>query len=256
MSTDSSTPINHQTGISNGTDEQQEENVELEHIADHFEELDGWDVEHETPSIFSTDPGEEMVVIEQTAYECFDDPTKNMVITEGQGPFSRKGQAHGKFDTNGIRIKIKAHENKRSSEPNLFSTHYSILLNDAEVSGTSLVTYAGATEAIEWAERLMAAVENTPEGWVPVERDTFTLNSWATKNGRMFLKVEQEDRNMGEYRKYKIALIRNDPPGDTGRQIVADDLRTEDLYSSVIDAMQEVSSATTHRRPIQTVNND
>lgn len=180
-----------------------------------------WEINHQEPSRWSD--REEKITI------------------ENRDLYSRENQTHKEFDTTGVVVEINDH-NTKSWKDNVFSTEFNIYVNEAAFSSTTLVKYAGATEVIEWAERMVEAINETPSGWVPTTRPGYALNRWTTLNGNVAIQVEQEDRNLHDaYREYRLVELTRNRRGEWSRKTIEKNLRTEDLYNVAINRMDHLN---------------
>lgn len=185
-------------------------------LAENFAVPDGWDIEHKTPNEFLTG----------------DDTTERVEITCSDR-FDRDGQTHPELDVTGIRVTVREEKHR-----DLYETVYTPMLNGADFK-TKRVVHSKLGEAVEWANRLIRAVEKTPAGWVILPTDSLEMNRWSTLDGKHEIQVWQEDRDNLEAREYRIVHYRNPHTRSRDRVTIAESLRTDDLYDSVMTALVE-----------------
>lgn len=195
----------------------------LETLADILSTPSGWSVNHSSPPRWEDDPdGDEEVTI------------------AGEGVFDTGKQSHSQLPVSGIQVSIK--DIGKRSNP-FYQTCYTLLRNGYEISTRSLVRTSCLSEAIEWAERLIEAVENTPTDWVMVDPGTFELNRWVTLSGDQQVSLWQEDRNFPEARKYYVTTTERPEGYNPSRTRIEDNLCTNDLYNSVTYLLRDHSNA-------------
>jgi|AntRauTorckE6833_2_1112554.scaffolds.fasta_scaffold21534_2 hypothetical protein len=196
------------------TTEESAEN--LAELADTLSVPDGWTVTHKTPSPHITsNNGPERVEITR------------------EDRFDRDDQSHDELPVTGIKVTIRADTHR-----DLYETVCTPMLNTAEFSGKRLVI-SKLTEATEWAHRMIAAVENTPAGWVILPTDSLEMNRWMTLDGRHEIQVWQDDRDNFEPRKYRVIQRESNEYRSDERTTHREDLNTDDLYDTVMNVLAE-----------------
>ena len=159
-------------------------------------------------------------------------PTERVHIT-CEDRFDRDAQTHDELPVTGVRITIRADEHR-----DLYETVYTPMLNTAEFTTKRLVI-SSLPEAVEWAERMRVAVDDTPDGWVIMPTDSLEMNRWITEDGMHDIQLWQDDRDYPEDREYRVlSFTRNEFEKDT-KETAREGLRTSDLYDTVIDVLSE-----------------
>jgi hypothetical protein len=179
---------------------------------------DEWTIEHNTPNPYSTT----------------NDEAEHIRLTHANR-FHRSNQTHDERDVTGFRVIITDQGSTLNDDTPYYDVTYTLMLNDVEFGGKRVVHYAGLEESIEWAMRLIGAVEDTPSRWVMLPASAGVMNRWATVDGSREVHVCQEDRNNMEPRQYRVLDVTPRIRRRDGRKIMADGVRTSDLYTVVTD---------------------